>query len=427
MKRTVAALALAAGMLLTALSAAFADNWPQWRGPAGDGISKEKDLPTKWGAEDNIAWKLPLPGVGGGTPVVWGDRIFLTSDDHGDLVLICASIGGKELWKKTVGKGAVGRPMGDEGNVVSGASPSTDGKHVWAFAGGGELACYDFEGKEVWKFNVQDRYGKFNIQFGMHSTPLLDDGRLYLQILTTGQAWVVALNAADGKEMWKVKRESDGVAECEHSYASPVLWRKGNEAYLITHGNDYAVAHSLKDGSEIWRVGGLNPKERYNRTLRFVASPVATPDLIVVPSAKQGPVVGLKPDAKGLVMAGNKSEKWRRPKDTPDVSSPLVVDGLVYLAGERGTLYCVDAKTGEEHYAERIHPARYRASPVYADGNVYVTARDGVVTVVKAGPKFEKVAENKLPDQIAASPVIAGGRIYLRGFKELYAIGAKDK
>jgi outer membrane protein assembly factor BamB len=147
----------------------------------------------------------------------------------------------------------------------------------------------------------------------------------------------------------------------------------------------------------------------------------------VVPSAKQGPVVGLKPDAKGLVMAGNKSEKWRRPKDTPDVSSPLVVDGLVYLAGERGTLYCVDAKTGEEHYAERIHPARYRASPVYADGNVYVTARDGVVTVVKAGPKFEKVAENKLPDQIAASPVIAGGKIYLRGFKDLYAIGTKEK
>jgi outer membrane protein assembly factor BamB len=439
MKRTVAAPALAAGLFLSALCAAAREdalapvppppgtNWPQWRGPNDDGISPEKNTPTKWGADDNIAWKLPLPGVSGGTPVVWGDRIFLTSEDGGELVLICASTGGKELWKKTVGKKGGGRPMGDEGNVISGASPSTDGKHVYAFAGTGELACFDFDGKEVWKFNVQDRYGKFNIQFGMHSTPLLDGDRLYLQLIHSGAALVVALDAADGKEVWKAKRESDGVAECEHSYASPVLWRKGNEAYLITHGNDYAIAHSLKDGSEIWRVGGLNPKDRYNRTLRFVASPVATPDLIVVPSAKRGPVVGVKPDAKGLVMAGNKSEQWRRPNNTPDVSSPLVVDGLVYLAGEQGTLYCVDAKTGEEHYAERIHPARYRASPVYADGNVYVTARDGVVTVVKAGPKFEKVAENKLPDQIAASPVIAGGRIYLRGFKDLYAIGTKDK
>jgi outer membrane protein assembly factor BamB len=439
MKRTVAAPALAAGLFLSALWAAArvdalapvppqppGGNWPQWRGPDGDGISKEKNLPTKWGADENVAWKLPLPGVSGGTPVVWGDRIFLTSEDGGELVLICASTAGKELWKKTVGKKGVGRTMGDEGNVISGASPSTDGKHVYAFAGTGELACFDFEGKEVWKFNVQDRYGKFNIQFGMHSTPLLYDGRLYLQILTTGQAVVAALDAADGKEVWKVKRESDGRAECEHSYASPVLWRKGNEAYLITHGNDYAVAHSLKDGSEIWRVGGLNPKNNYDPTLRFVASPVATPDLIVVPSAKKGPVVGLKPDARGLITTGSKSEQWRF-KYTPDVSSPLVADGLVYLAGQNGTLYCVDAKTGEEHYAERIHPARYRASPVYADGNVYVTARDGIVTVVKAGPKFEKVAENKLPDQIAASPVIAGGRIYLRGFKDLYAIGSKEQ
>src|SRR5439155_1393897 len=168
MKRTFAAHALAAGLSLFALSAASADNWPQWRGPTGDGISKETNIPTKWSATENVAWKLPLPGVSGGTPVVWGDRIFLTSE------------------------------------------------------------------------------------------------------------------------------ESDGVAECEHSYASPVLWRNGKEAYLVTHGNDYAIAHSLKDGSEIWRVGGLNPKgAKYNRTLRFVASPVATPDLIVVPSAKRGPVVGV--------------------------------------------------------------------------------------------------------------------------------------
>jgi len=234
---------------------------------------------------------------------------------------------------------------------------------------------------------------------------------------------VIALDKATGKEIWKVKRPSDGRAECEHSYASPTLWRRGKDAYLITHGNDYAIAHRLEDGSEIWRVGGLNPKTSYNSTLRFVASPVATPDLIVVPSAKHGPVVGLKPDASGLVMPGSPHEQWRLPKDTPDVPSPLVCNGLVYLSGEDGLLTCLDARTGRKHYGERIHSAKYRASPVWADGKIYCTARDGVISVVKAGPKFELLASNKMADQISASPVISGGRIYLRGWDALYAIG----
>jgi outer membrane protein assembly factor BamB len=236
---------------------------------------------------------------------------------------------------------------------------------------------------------------------------------------------VIALEKATGKEVWKVARKSDAVAECEHSYASPALWHKGKDAYLVVHGNDYATAHRLSDGSEIWRVGGLNPKEKYNRTLRFVASPVATPDLIVVPSAKNGPVVGLKPDATGFVTVGNPFEQWRLPSNTPDVPSPLVHDGIVYLCREDGTLVCLDAKTGKEHYKQRTHSARYRASPVYADGKVYLTARDGTITVVKAGTKFESLATNRLPDQIAASPVVADGRIYWRGFENLYAVGTK--
>src|SRR5262249_22814162 len=147
---------------------------------------------------------------------------------------------------------------------------------------------------------------------------------------------VIALNKADGKQVWKVERKSDGHDECEHSYASPSIWPGGKAAYLITHGNDYAVAHRLSDGAEIWRVGDLNPKDRYNPTLRFVASPLATPDLIVVPSAKGGPVVGVKPDAKGMVGAGSRHEQWRKTRDTPDVPSPLVHGGRVYLCREFG-------------------------------------------------------------------------------------------
>jgi outer membrane protein assembly factor BamB len=206
-----------------------------------------------------------------------------------------------------------------------------------------------------------------------------------------------------------------------------VLWHKGKDEYLITHGGDYAIAHRLEDGKEIWRVGGLNPKDRYDEFFRFVASPVATPDLIVVPSAKRGPVVGVKPDASGLVMPGNKGEQWRLPRGTPDVPSPLVHEGLVYLCSERGMLLCLDAKTGKQHYTKELHRSIYRASPIYADGKVYLTARDGTVSVVMVGPKFELLAENRLPDQIAASPVIADGRIYLRGFDALYALGPISK
>jgi outer membrane protein assembly factor BamB len=406
-----------------ASSVAVADNWPQWRGPHLDGISKETGVPTQWDKAKNIIWTLNLPGQSGATPAVWGDRIFLTSADGDDLVLMCVSTDGKDLWTRKLGKGDRAF-RGGEGNNAS-PSPSTDGKHVYAYAGTGDLACFDFDGKEVWKFNVQDRYGKFKIMHGMHTTPLLDGDRLYLQLIHSGGAFVIALNKSDGKEVWKVARKSDATDENEHSYASPVIWRKGKDAYLITHGADYAIAHKLDDGSEIWRVGGLNPRDHYRRDLRFVASPVATPDLIVIPSAKDHCVVGLKPNAEGSVLPGSKYEQWRLKDNTPDVPSPLVHDGLVYLCRENsGVLICLDAKSGEVKYKQNIHNAIYRASPVYADGNIYVTARDGFVTVFKAGPKFEKVGVNELPDDFAASPAISGGRIYLRGFKTLYAIGA---
>ena len=186
--------------------------------------------------------------------------------------------------------------------------------------------------------------------------------------------WVVAIDKATGGDVWKVERKSDGYRENEHSYASAFLWKKGKNAYLVVHGNDYTTAHRLEDGKELWRVGDLNPKDdRYNPYLRFVASPLCTPDLIVIPSAKNGPVVGLKPDASGLVTAGSKYEQWRIAHNTPDVPSPLLHGGLVYLCGERGTLLVLDAKTGKAVYSKPIHSHRHRASPMYADGKVYLT------------------------------------------------------
>ncbi len=397
-----------------------AGNWPNWRGPDYDGTSHETNLPTTWSETANIVWKLEMPGMGGSTPAVWDKHIFLTSQDGDNLVLVCASTDGKLLWKRPLG---TNRPIrGDEGNGAS-PSPSTDGKHVFVFVGSGQLACFDFQGNEVWKFNAQDRYGRFQTQHGMHTTPLLYQDRLYLQLIHSGGAWVIALDPATGKEFWKVARKSDGYAENEHSYASPCLWHHGPDAYLVTHGNDYAIAYRLTDGSEIWRVGDLNPKSNYRPDLRFVASPVATPDLIVVPTAKSGAVVGIRPDASGLVTPGSTSEVWRLERNSPDVPSPLVVNGLVYLCRETGVLMCLDAKTGKQLYSQRTHTERHRASPVYGDGKVYLTARDGVVTVIKVGPTYNVLATNRLEDHFTASPAISNGRIYLRGFDALYAIG----
>jgi outer membrane protein assembly factor BamB len=186
------------------------------------------------------------------------------------------------------------------------------------------------------------------------------------------------------------------------------------------------LANSLTDGEEIWRCGGLNPKGRYNNTLRFVASPLAVPGLIVVPSAKHGPVLGLDPASKGDITDSQQGHLWTIERDTPDVSSPLIHDGLVYLCREDGTLMCVDAKSGEQVYQERCHEDRHRASPVYADGKIILTARDGTVTVVKPGRKFQILSQNTMGEPISASPAIAGGRIYLRTFEALYAIGNKQ-
>jgi outer membrane protein assembly factor BamB len=413
-------------LLAAGTSVARADNWPQWRGPTHNGLSAEKNLPTVWSSTEGIAWSLKLPGAAGATPVVWGERIFLTSAEGNDLVLMCVGTDGKERWKKTLGSGDKAA-RGDEGNLAS-PSPCTDGKHVWAFVGTGDLACFDVEGKEVWKYNVQEKYGKFQIQFGMSSTPVLHEGRLYLQLIhgegdpKTREAVVVALDAATGKEVWKVDRPSDARAENEHSYASPTLYLDGDKTFLITHGADYVIAHNLKDGAELWRSGDLHPPSRYDPTLRLVASPVANEGLIVVPSAKQGKLLGLKPGGAGDIT-GNAALRVFTYSRTPDVPSPLIHEGLVYLCREDGVFVCLDAKTGEKLYENRTQPDRHRASPVLADGHIYSTARNGTVTVIKTGREFQVVSSNSIGETLSASPAISNGRIYLRSFEKLWAVG----
>ncbi|MCA9175916.1 MAG: PQQ-binding-like beta-propeller repeat protein [Planctomycetales bacterium] len=425
--RLLSSQALLSCLLLFGANSLHAENWPQWRGPDGNGISSAPAAPLKWSATENVRWRTPLPGPGGATPVIWGERIFVTSVDGDELVLLCIDTAGKQLWRNVVSTGNKD-VRGDEGNSAS-PSPCTDGRHVWAFMGNGALACYDIDGKQVWKLDVQDRYGKLNIAFGMTSTPVLDKGRLFLQLIhgegnpQTREAKVVALDAATGAELWSADRPSDASRECEHSYASPILYRDDSGEQLITHGADYVVSYDAGNGKELWRCGELNPKGNYNPTLRFVASPVATDGAIIVPSAKNGPVLSLSPRGKGDITSAAPYRLWTRERNTPDVPSPLVHDGVVYLCRENGTLICVDLASGEELYQERVHGQRHRASPVYAAGHLYMSARDGRVSVVKTGRKFELVAQNDLNEALSASPAIADGVLYLRTFDALYAIG----
>jgi outer membrane protein assembly factor BamB len=410
-------------ILSLAAATAKADNWPNWRGPDFNGVSKETGLPTTWTETKNVAWKLKMPGKAGSTPIVWGDRMFLTSADGNDLVLLGLRTNGDILWKKKLAKAVRMTIKYDEANEAS-ASPTTDGKHVYSFVGSGDLACHDFDGNERWHLNVQPLYGDFSIQHGVHQSPVVHGDRLYLVLLHANGHWVIALDKATGKEVWKVHRKSDAEGESKEAYSSPILWNTGKETQLVVLGADYTTAHRLDDGKEIWRLTDLNPKTKYSRALRIIGTPAPTPDLLVVPTARGGTIIGVKPGATGRIDPGSPFELWRKVKGAPDVPSPLVQDGLVYLPHDKGFFYCIDAKTGSTVYQERLHDDRYRASPVYADGKIYVTARDGNITVIKAGSKFELLATNVLPDIFTSSPVIADGKIYLRGFSTLYAIQA---
>jgi outer membrane protein assembly factor BamB len=419
----------ACGIILAAGLGVRADNWPSWRGPDENGISKETNLPSTWSATKNILWKAPLPGQGGSTPAIWGDRIFLTSAEGNSFLLMCLNTDGKHLWKKLVGNQGRTKIQNGEGNDAS-ASPSTDGKHVWCAVGTGDVACFDFEGKEIWKFNVQKRYGKLQIMHSWHNTPLLHGDRLYLSLLTNGGHWVVALDKSTGQEVWKVERPTDAKGESREAYSSPILWTTAKDTTLVILGNDYTTGHSLKDGKELWRLCDLNPIKGYSTAFRIIATPVASPEVLVVPTCRLGIIVGLKPDLSGTINKDGPFERWRNAKGAPDVASPLIHNGLVYLPQDGGggggrLLLCLDAMTGKELYKVDIHNDRYRASPIYADGKIYLLSRDGTATVFPAGPKFQNPIVNTLDDNFTASPAVSNGRIYLRGFKDLYAIGEK--
>ena len=427
---------LLAGVALFTMRPVRAEPWPQWRGARSDGISSEQGIPQSWSRTKNVAWRTPLPGRAGATPCVWGDRIYLTSNEGDDLMLLCVNAADGEIrWKKKVCSGNQDARAG-EGNSAS-PSPSTDGEHVWVFFGTGILACYSVAGDEVWKFDVADRFGKIDIQFGMTSTPVLDGDALYLQLIhgamvlgdQTRTGKVIRLDKKTGQTVWEVDRVTNAQFECKHSYASPFIYRHGKEEFLVVHGADCITGHALTDGKERWRFGGLNGPTATNpkpddKTFRFVASPCCAPGVIIVPTCKGGPSVALlvSDDLAGDCTAKKSVVKWINPV-TPDVSIPLVADGLAYLLHKDGKLQCVDLETGKDVYFERTHTAQHRTSPLLVGDRIYYGSNDGWVSVIKAGRDFEILdAIDFGGEAITASLFTADGVLYVRSYDALYAI-----
>ena len=410
---------------------ANADNWPQWRGGDLKSVSADSDVPAEWNQSKNMLWKVPMPGPAGSSPVVWDGNVFVTSVEGDALVLLKINPDGTVAWKKNFeGQNEDSR---DAGNSAS-PSPCTDGEFVWAMMGNGQLVCYTFDGELAWKKDLQKEYGKFDIQFGMSSTPVLDNGNLYLQLMhgnmrdrkTTSVGQVIALDARTGNQIWLHKRLTDGVAENKHSYASPTIYRDSEREFLVTHGADYVIEHSLKDGSEIWRCGGFNPKgDGYNPYLRLVSSPSCGDGVIIAPTAKRGPVLALKVDINGDVTNDKNALHWKIQKGTPDVSTPVIHNGLVYLAGEKGDLTILDLNNGEVLFRERLSADKQRSTPVIAGNKVFIAGRRGTVYVLQAGSEAKVLAKNDLGEETTASPAISDGRIYIRTFDNLYAFGKK--
>src|SRR6476660_522094 len=387
-----------------------AENWPQWRGPALNGVSAETNLPVRWSKTDNVAWKLAMPAWSGSTPVVWGDRIFLNVAEGANL----------SLWSVDRTRGMVRwtRPLGG-GNTrmqkqnMSTPSPVTDGKHVWVMTGTGVLKGFDLEGQEIWSRDIQRDYGRFGLNWGYGSSPLLFDGALYVQVLhgmhTDAPSYLLRINTTDGKTIWRTERPTRARSESHDAYTTPKLSRVGSGAEIVVSGGDVVTGHDPATGRELWRADGLNPS--HDGSNRIVASPVVFGDLIVVPS-RERPMLALKSGGRGDVTRSHLLWTFM---NGPDVPSPVTDGQYLYSINDRGIMWCLDARTGREVYGrQRLRSATYSGSPVLADGKIFVTDEDGVTSVVRAGPRFEILGQNDLDDYTLSSPAVSDRQIFIR-------------
>jgi outer membrane protein assembly factor BamB len=412
-------LVVAALITTCAATQITAENWPQWRGPLLNGLSREANLPVRWSKTEGVSWTLALPALSGSTPIVWNDRIFLNVADGASLQLWCVDRrNGAVVWKRPIGTG--NRQIRKKN--MSSPSPVTDGTHVWVMTGTGLLRAFDFDGRERWMRDLQRDYGVFGQLYGYGSSPLLFEDSLYVQVLhgshTAEPSYLVRFNKADGRTIWKVERRTNARQESPDAYTTPTLLRAGPRSEIVVSGADVVTGHDPADGREVWRAEGLNPGG--DGIYRIIASPVVQDGIIYAPS-RERPMLAVKSGGHGDVSQSHLLWKFM---NGPDVPTPVTDGTYLYVINDRGIMWCLDAKTGAPLYErQRLRPSTYTASPVLADGKIYVTNEDGTTSVVQAGPTFAVLAENDLEEYTLSSPAVSGGQIFIRTDKALYAIG----
>lgn len=421
--------------LLISPSPSRAGDWPQWRGPSGDHVSRETGLPVKWSEKEGLTWKAALPEWGTSTPAIWKDAVFVTTQEGDKLLLLrIDKQTGKIVWTRQVGSGTPPRKTPESGkrtakfhdlhNLAS-PSPVTDGERVIVHFGTGDLASYTFAGEREWACNLANDHGRYTIWWGHANSPVLDENLVISVCMQDSLAgdvsddklspsYLVGQDKKTGKVVWKTLRMTGANAEECDSYTTPLLHQTTIGTELIVMGGNVLDAYDPATGKQRWYLPGLTGG-------RTITGPTLGQGTVFATIGMRGPIHAVKTGGHGKLSETDVT--WKQTQSTPDSCCPVLWNGLLFMVSDNGIASCIDAKTGEVQWRERVGGRDYKASPLAAEGRIYFLSKDGLCTVVKAGPQFEILAENKLDDEFLASPAVSDGRIFLRGRKALYAVG----
>jgi outer membrane protein assembly factor BamB len=400
-----------------------AADWPSWRGPEGNGSVSTGDFPTAWKVED-VVWKYGMPGKGSSTPIVLGDRIYLTTPADGQDAIVALNLQGEQVWLTPLGAESAARHrLASSCN----ASPVTDGEGIFAYFRSSRLVALNLDGSVRWTKDLAAEYGPEKLYWDQGTSPVVTDEHVILTRMHDGESWIAGFNKADGELVWQQERNYTTPPENNNGYTTPVFFKhQGRDAFLVW-GADHLTAHSAKDGSVIWTCGGFNPDE--TGLWPAIATPVICGDLAIVPVGRddrdgQSAMHAVRLDGEGDVTATHRV--WQRDDVGVFVSSPVEYKGRVYLLRPKGAVVCLDPKTGETIWADALPRGRtsYYSSPMIANGVLYAAREDGTVFSARVDEKLELLSENPLEEQIIATPVADQGRLLLRGESNLFCVQA---
>ncbi len=422
---------LTIALLMVCTTSAQADNWPNWRGPAYNGSSQATNLPHQWSQTENIEWVTPMPGSSAATPIVWNDRVFVSSfdDETENLLALCLDRrDGKILWKKITGSGAGAQRRHNKASP----SPITDGEYVYFYYGSGDLVCFDFDGNKIWSRNIQKDYGTFAVQFGYGSSPLLYRNQLYIIVMQRDttyrtneprESYFLAIDPKTGKNLWKHLRPSDARRESFESYTTPIPYEGSGRNEIVLHGGDYTTGHDPETGKELWRWGSYNPRKI--PTWRIVPSAVTGAGKIFVAAPKRSPLYAIAGGAKGAI--GLDQAAWKFDASPPDVCTPLFYkDRLFVFDGDKYVMTCIDPQSGKTIWSGRTGGDKvYRASPTGGDGKIYCFNEDGLVVVLDAtADEYKELSRIEMGEGPSRSSIaLSDGHLFIRTAKNLYCVG----